>query len=373
MIKPRILYFITKAEVGGAQVHLAELINSFHTEFDIHLATGGDGFLAEEARGLGVPVALLKNLVPAMHPWKDVSALTEASELVANVRPDVIHAHSSKAGVIARLAALRSRRKSVFTVHGWSFADGVSWQRRILTVPVETLVSRFTDRIIMVSESDRRLAERYHVGRPGHLVVIHNGIRDVPWRSNPAGGFPARVIMVARFAPPKAHGQLLQSLASIKDMPWALWLVGDGPVRSSVEQWSWRLGIQDRVTFLGERRDVAELLAQCQIFALVSNWEGLPLTILEAMRAGLPVIASDVGGVREAVVDGESGFLVPCGHVDFLQDRLFRMIKSPELRVQMGQAGRARYERRFALPQMLDETRRVYQQVLRVAEQNAIA
>jgi len=363
-MKLRVLYVITKAEVGGAQSHLLELIRGLRDEFDIHLATGQSGFLVREARALSVPVTVLRNLVHPIHPVKDVAALLELAQLVAKVRPTLVHAHSSKAGIVARLVASKFGVKSVFTAHGWAFAEGVPWKRKVLAVGTEALAARFTSKIIVVSERDGYLAVRYRVARPDQLVVIHNGIRDVMYRADPASRLPVRVIMVARFAPPKAHDQLLQALASMNDLPWVLWLVGDGPTRPFVEERARQLGIEDRVVFLGERKDVAQLLAQCHIFALTSNWEGLPLTIIEAMRAGLPVVASEVGGVSEAVVDGETGFVIPRGRVDILQDRLLRLLESPELRVQMGLFGRARYEQYFTVERMLAETRRVYEEVL---------
>lgn len=364
MARARILYLITRAEVGGAQVHLLELLRAFYREFEIYLATGEEGFLTEKARELVSGVRVLKYLVHRIEPWRDAVSVAEVSRLIRDVRPHVVHAHSSKAGIISRLAALRLGVRAVFTAHGWAFAQGVSWKRKLFSIPMEAVTARFTSKIICVSEADRRLAERYHVARPHQLTVIHNGIRDTLWRADPSGGPPVRVTMVARFASQKAHDQVLRALTLVREMPWELWLVGDGPSRPMMEQMAEQLGIRDRVTFGGERRDVAELLAKCHIFLLASNWEGLPLTILEAMRAGLPVVASDVGGVREAMIDGETGFLVPRGSVDILRDRLLRLIESPELRARMGQAGRSRYERYFTVERMIRQTRQVYEEVL---------
>nr|WP_297861133.1 glycosyltransferase [Meiothermus sp.] len=171
--------------------------------------------------------------------------------------------------------------------------------------------------------------------------------------------------MVARFAVPKDHGLLLQALADLQEQPWEVELIGDGPMQSLAEEQAARLGIGDRVRFLGARKDVAECLAQAHIFVLASNYEGFPLSILEAMRAGLPVVASNVGGVAEAVIDGETGFLVPRGDVHALRSRLAQLIENPQLRTQMGMAGRARYKAHFTLEQMLEKTLAVYEKVLK--------
>ena len=140
--------------------------------------------------------------------------------------------------------------------------------------------------------------------------------------------------------------------------------VGDGPQLAAVRDESRQLGIGESVSFLGERFDIAAILSQAHIFALASNWEGFPLSILEAMRAGLPVIASDVGGVAEAVVDGVTGFLIPSGDLNALQARLSTLVESPSLRRTMGKSGRARYEADFTLEQMLQKTLAVYQKAL---------
>ena len=124
------------------------------------------------------------------------------------------------------------------------------------------------------------------------------------------------------------------------------------------------LGIGDRVRFLGQRMDVDELLARAQASILATNWEGFPLSILESMRAGLPVVASAVGGIDEAIRDGDTGYLVPRGDVDALRDRIGRVLASPELRVRMGAAGRRFFEQEFTLERSVRRTLAVYEDVV---------
>ena len=154
------------------------------------------------------------------------------------------------------------------------------------------------------------------------------------------------------------------------EMPWELDLIGDGPLQLAVEAQARRLGIAERVRFLGLRRDVAERLAQSQLFVLATRWEGFPYTILEAMRAGLPVVASDVGGVREAVVHGETGLLVPRGDEQALRQRLSEMLASVDLRQRLGAAGRRRFEATFTFARMIDKTAAVYSRGSRAADKD---
>jgi glycosyltransferase involved in cell wall biosynthesis len=179
-----------------------------------------------------------------------------------------------------------------------------------------------------------------------------------------AGRTPAPLVMVARFGPQKDHPTLLRALAGLRDHAWELDLVGEGPLVADMERLASSLGIRERVQFLGQRLDVDRLLADAQISLLVTNWEGFPLSILEAMRAGLPVVASAVGGVGESVRDGETGYLVPAGQVEPLRDRIRQLLTDPALRLRLGERGRTVYEEHFALEQTVSKTLAVYRDVL---------
>jgi glycosyltransferase involved in cell wall biosynthesis len=170
--------------------------------------------------------------------------------------------------------------------------------------------------------------------------------------------------MVARFEEPKDHRTLFQALARLRHMAWQLDLIGDGPLLGEAESQAAALGISDRVRFWGSRRDVAERLADSQVFLLLSEREGFPLSILEAMRAGLPVVASAVGGIPEAVEDGVTGFLIPARDPETLRDRVERLLADPALRRRLGADGRKRYEREFTLNHSFSKTLAVYKDAI---------
>lgn len=361
----RILYIITRSEQGGAQAHLMELLKGYHARFNLHLATGERGFLVEEAEKLGIKVHILENLVHEPHPVKDLRGVKEIRTLLREMEPDMLHIHSSKAGLLGRLAARLEKVPAVFTAHGWAFTDGSPWKRKAIAIPSEALAARIGGHIITVSKYDYDLAKRYRVARPEWMTVIHNGIADAERRANPGKNDAPRIVMVARFAPPKDHAILLRALSRLKGLPWELDMVGDGPLAEPARRLAEELGLGDRVRFMGARKDVPEIMANGQLFVLASNYEGFPISIIEAMRAGLPVVASNVGGVSEAVVDGTTGFLVLRGYVEGLSDRLERLLQDPALRVQMGAEGRRRYEMHFTAEQMLRKTMNVYELVLK--------
>jgi glycosyltransferase involved in cell wall biosynthesis len=363
-----IAYLITRTdEIGGAQVHVFELARCLLTRgIQVTVLGGGEGTFAAMLRRAHIPYQNLLHLVRPIQPRTDVRCFWELRTVLRRLKPDLVTVHSSKAGWLGRLVARSLNLPVIFTVHGWAFTEGVPPVRRTLYALAERVAAPFADRIITVSEYDRQLALRHHIASATKLVTVHNGIPDVEssLRAQPGIGERVRLIMVARFSPPKDQVLLVRALASLRALPWELELIGDGPQRVVCEQLVHRLALRDRVHFLGERQDVAERLAQAHIFILVSNYEGLPLSILEAMRAGLPVVASDVGGVHEAVLHEKTGLLFPRGDVNALCNVLHRLIVQPELRAQMGSAGRQRYEHTFTLEHMVAKTWAVYEAVI---------
>ncbi len=356
----RVLYLITKADLGGAQVHILDLLHGFRNVLEPVVAAGEEGYFTEAARKIGIPCYIVPNLVHAIEPLRDCRALAEVATLIRSVRADIVHAHTSKAGVIGRLAARVVGVPSIFTAHTWCFAEGTSWKWRVAGIPAERLAGWFSSAIINVSDANRELALRHGISDQRRMLTIWNGIADTPHRARPGASGVPRIVMVARCAEQKDHSLLLRAFAQIAH-PAKLVFVGDGPLMPALETQAEHLNIRDRVEFLGERFDIAEILAKSHVFALASKWEGFPLSILEAMRAGLPVIASNVGGVSEAVIEGNTGYLVDPRDVNTFRDRLQLLLDDSSLRRRLGTNGRSRYEDSFTLEQMLRKTLAVYQ------------
>ncbi len=363
----RIVYIITKASpIGGAQIHVRDLAAAVAAQgHSPTVITSGSGTFIDDLRRLEIPVVILDHLTAPIRPLRDLRALREVRSALATVKPDLIAAHSSKAGFLARLAARSLGVPVVFTVHGWAFTEGVPPFQASVYRQVERLVGPLASRIITVSEYDRRLGLAARVARADRLVTVHNGMPDVPLelRADPARS-PARLVMVARYGTQKDHPTLLRALAELRRHPWELDLIGDGPLMAETEKLAAELGLADRVHFLGQRNDVDRILAGAQMSLLITNWEGFPLSILEAMRAGLPVVASAVGGVGESVRDGESGYLIPRGDVARLRECIERLLTDPELRARLGANGRARFVQDFTLDVAVGRTLDVYRAAL---------
>lgn len=362
--KKTLLYIITKSELGGAQGNVYDLINNFCKDFEVHLATGSHGVLTEKVSALGVPVHIIANLTRDIQLFGDITAIKECISLINKIQPDLIHAHSSKAGIVARVAGWICKVPVVFTAHGWGFTPGTPNKRRMVALIAEKLLASLTAKLICVSGNDRQLALSLGVGNENSLAVVRYGINNISVTSANPSQQPPRLIMVARFNEQKDQITLLKAIAQLKDESIHLDLVGSGPFWESCKALAQLLKIENQVSFLGDRRDVADLLAQSQIFILSTNYEGLPISILEAMRAGLPIIATSVNGIPEEVVHGETGLLVPHQDVQALADALHTLIQSSEIRQQMGKAGRQKFEQEFTIERMVDETRAIYEQIL---------
>lgn len=363
----KIVHIITRSDnVGGAQVHVLELCKGLQRAgIEVTVLVGGTGEFLDLLRDAGLPYISIPALVRSIRPTADVVALWQILSILRRIRPHLVCTHSSKAGWLGRLAAKLLRIPAIHTAHGWPFTEGVSLPASVVYSQAERVAAWFTDRIIAVSEYDRKLALRKKVCEPDKIVTIHNGISDLPNipRARPEVE-PPRIIMVARLEQPKDPISLVKALATLKQLVWSLDIVGDGPLRSAVESAVRNAGLEGRVRLLGNRRDVPELLQQAQLFVLVSKWEGFPISILEAMRSGLPVVASDVGGVREAVLHGKTGFLVERENPDDLREKLAIMLCNPGLRRSMGDTGRLVFEQHHMVEQMILKTIDVYREVI---------
>ena len=364
-MKKVLLYIITKSDLGGAQANVYDLIANFSKDNEVHLATGDNGPLTENVSELAVPVHILPNLTRNIQLFGDFNAVKKCISLIHRIKPDIIHAHSSKAGVVSRIAGWICKVPVVFTAHGWGFTPGTPNKRRIVALMVEKLLASLTAKLICVSENDRQLALRSGVGNKNSLAVVRYGINYTPVTTPNLLQQPPRLIMVARFNEQKDQTTLLKAIAQLKDDSIHLDLVGSGISLESCKALAKSLGIEDQVSFLGDRRDVPDLLAQSQIFILSTNYEGLPISILESMRSGLPVVATSVNGIPEEVEHSKTGLLVSRQDVKALADALQTLIKSPEIRQQMGKAGRQKFEQEFTVDRMIAETKAIYEQILK--------
>jgi glycosyltransferase involved in cell wall biosynthesis len=379
----RVLHPITRLIVGGAQentVYTAALLNKqrFHVEVLSGPQTGTEGSLIEEVRQQDIPLTIFPDLLRQVSPWHDLKALWKMKRYIQTGGYTIVHTHSSKAGIIGRLAArLAKTPLIVHTVHGWSFHEYMSPVTRRIYIWLERWIAGFSDVLIVVTERDIEKGLQAGIGRREQYRRIHSAIpldefdprlfdpqsvrRDLDLAED------AIVIgNVGRFSAQKNPLDWVRVAARVgQACPKARFLlVGDGPLRSQVEQALQQAGIAERTTLTGLRRDVPRMLAAMDIFLLTSLWEGLPRVIPQAMAMGLPVVANRADGVTEAIQDGSSGYLCSPGEIEQMAECCIELARSPLKRQEMGHRGQAQAIQEFDLHKMIASLEALYDELL---------
>lgn len=353
MRRVRVLHAITMLELGGAQRNTLDTVRGLDRgRFAVGLACADRGELLEEARGLeDVSRYELAHLVRELRPLADLRALRDLRATIRRFSPDIVHTHSSKAGILGRAAAAAERVPVVVhSIHGFGFGPHQRPALRRLLLAAERWAARRTTRFVAVSR--RNLEDGVALGLfpPRKAVVIRSGIDLARFRSPRGGervaaelGIPAGapvVLQVACFKPQKAPGRFVALAARLAGrFPAAHFvLVGDGELRGELETERDAAGLRDRLHLPGWRHDVPAFLELARVVTLTSRFEGLPRALVEALAAGVPVVASAVDGVTEVVRDGVNGFLVAPGDEDALVARVAELLADDTLRARLARA-----------------------------------
>lgn len=360
------MHIITKGEHGGAQTHVRTLCQALAARVAFSAVIGGPDVqppLERELHALGLPVYRVPSLLNSLAPWHLYRSVVAVHRLIRAHDPDVLHAHSAVAAVVARIAGRLSRTPVVYTVHGFAFKPEAPWGRRTVAWCCEWLLAPWTTRMVCVSRHEQHLARRLPIPKE-RQAVVPNAIEDSPYRAHGSPA-PLSIVMVARLAAPKRPDLLLHAMARLRDalgqeVPTCL--IGDGPDRAALEALAAQLRLQ-RLIFAGEADDVPRRLAEHSIFVLLSDHEGLPISVIEAMRAGLPIVASDLPGLGELMPSPEQGFRVP-NEPGAIAAALEQLARSPALRERLGQAARARYEQAYTPERMASSILAIYDEAL---------
>lgn len=370
----RILYVITLPDIGGAQTHLLEVACAMQKSgHDVQIVAGKYGWLTEQLAIKGIEISVIDELVREISLKKDWATVYKIRNIIKKWHPDIIHCHSSKAGIVGRIAAFMEGVPSVFTAHGWAFTEGVPFFKRVLYSVIENIMLNITSKCFCVSEYDRCLAKKWFLRDSHKIITVHNGIGDDGLQRDAIvrmldNGSILRLIMVGRFSKQKDHMLLIKSVYDInKKYPGQvhLSLVGDGDLFAAANQYVVANNLGDFIVLLGESTCVDSLLTQSDVFCLISNYEGLPISIIEAMRAGLPVIASDVGGNNELVVDGVNGYLVSRGDRKGLVQAIEKLIKDRTLITEFGKRSQEKFRMEFTFSAMMQKIESAYRDVLK--------
>ena len=375
MIDDRIHILQVAKSSGGVGMYTRRLVKAFDKSryrFTVVCLAEGSDIMAADLNKIEGVKAISIPMKDGIEPFSDILICFRLAKLIRSEKFDLIHAHTSKPGFFARLAAIGTGIPVVYRPANFAFHENAPRFQAVFYAFLERMAARITDRIITVSNGERELARRYSVGRDDQFITIHTGIDLHPFeisvdraKVREGYGIPADVRLtgiVARFTEAKAPADFIHAAALVHARyPQAhfLW-VGDGPLEHEARSLVQSLGLQDVFHFAGYQDNIPAILISLDYFLLSSHWEGFSIAILEAMAAGLPVIATRVTGADEAIVDGETGILVNVGDVNGLADAVCKLIEDVDFAKSMGVAARKRAESEFPYAKMLDRIEKLY-------------
>ncbi|MCL5290231.1 MAG: glycosyltransferase family 4 protein [Bacillota bacterium] len=374
MTRIKVLHVVRPA-AGGMKNHLINLIQyTDQTRFDVAVACPPNTALWDELAALGVRTIPI-SLVGEISPTRDYAAVHSLVKYLHQSGTTILHAHSSKGALVGRLAAMLARTPVViFTAHNSIFYEEWPGWKKKLFATVEKFLARFTDKIITVSDALKQELMEWEGLPAKQLTTIYNGIEADKFnikadtkairRSLKIPDLGPVVGTIARLAPQKGISHFLKAASLLKEYQVNFLVVGDGPLMETLKQEASELGLQNRVLFAGRREDIAEILSILDIFVLPSVTEGLPLTVLEAMAAGKPVVATRVGGVPEAIVEGKTGLVVAPKDPEALAVALAGLMGERDRLLRMGANGQKHVVEKFTVKMMVDKTMDLYQQLL---------
>ncbi|NQV23455.1 MAG: glycosyltransferase family 4 protein [Rhodopirellula sp.] len=380
-----VAHVITRMIIGGAQQNTLFTCEDQHRDSGDEVTlitgptTGPEGSLMDRARAAGFRIVEIPELRRSIHPWRDWSSYRHLVSALRDLNPDIVHTHSSKAGIIGRQAAVKAGLPVVHTIHGASFHRGQSVLASSVYRSLERWAAHRTDAFISVCDS---LTDQYvaaGIAPRDRFTTVYSGMDVEPFLNPPRDRVDIRkelglkpgdvaVAKVARLFHLKGHKFLIEAARRVIDRcPHVRFvLIGDGILRTQFEQRIADLKLSDHflLTGLVPPERIPELINAADIVAHTSEWEGLARVLPQGLISGKPVVSYDVDGAREVVIPGETGYLLPVEEVTGLADAICELAESAELRERLGSTGRERFADIFRHQTMTAQIRDVYQRVL---------
>ena len=353
--KIRVLLVATRLTIGGDMnviLDIASYLNS-HPHFEVHLAVGPvppqEVDLTYQANERGIPLIMIPSMVTEIDPWRN---LRSSAELYAHIRQgkyDIVHTHNAVAGAAGRLAAILARVPVIIHhVHGWGLRDDMSKMIRLFYVGAERFCATFSSRLIAVSKPNIEKGLANKICKEDKFALIYNGINlehfqqqvDKRAKCLEIGLDPEckLVGMVGRLDKQKNPLDFIRAAAIVvENYPKVQFVIaGDGVLRPECESLIKELNLSGKFFLLGYRNDINQIYPILTLTALSSLWEGLPVVFQESMIAGKPIVANDVDGARDVIVDGKTGYLVTPHQPQEMADRILALLNDEELCDQMG-------------------------------------
>ena len=356
-MKTKVFHVITKLELGGAQkVTLMTLERLPRDQYEVGLVTGPEGLLVEWANRIpDIHRVWIPTLVREVRPLKDALAFVKLWNLFRRERPQVVHTHSSKAGILGRWAARLAGVPVIFhTAHGFGFNDFQRPLVRNFYLWMERMTTKVTTKLVVVSYANADKGERSGIFERKDWVLCRDAISVEQFmqpgprrRKLVEWNIPENKVvvgMVACFKPQKSPIDFVDIAARVlgESSDAHFVMAGDGELRPAIEARIREHGIGEHITLLGWQSDMPEVYRNLDLVVLTSLWEGLPCVFSEAMACALPIVATNVDGAREAILDGDNGYLHEPHDIEGMANSVLRLIADPEFRLEMGRRGKSR-------------------------------
>jgi glycosyltransferase involved in cell wall biosynthesis len=383
----KVLRVIARLNVGGPALHVAYLTagladRGYETTLVAGTLARGEESMAAVSEARGVRIETLPALHREIGPLRDAQAILRLARLIRRERPTILHTHTAKAGAVGRIAALLAGSARppiiVHTFHGHVLRGYFNPLTTLGFRTLERWLARMTTALVAVSPEVRDDLVRLHVAPASKFTVVRLGIEldertsveesvRVETRRQLGVGQDAFVVgWVGRMTAVKRTDDVVRALRGLVDrgVDAYLCLVGDGPDRDHLERYAHELGVVKRCLFVGYQEDVARFYSAIDALLLPSVNEGTPVSVIEALAAQRPAVATRVGGTPDVIRDGVDGFLVEAGDTDALSVRLAELAADPERRARMGADGRERVLGRYAVERLVDDIDRLYRELL---------
>ena len=369
------MFVITKSNWGGAQRYVFDLATRLpKEEFEVAVAHGGNGLLAEKLRAAGIRTVTVKNFERDVKLFKDIAAFFELLSLLRRERPDIVHLNSSKAGGIGALSARFTGIKNIiFTSHGLVFDEDRPFPVRGLLWCITWLTFFLCHTVILISQDTHARAKRMPL-LSKKMKLVYNGIEpDIPLKPQEARAVLRQRIKnvpedpalwvgtISELTKNKGLEYVLRALSLLKGYPWFFFVIGnEGEQRSFLQGLAQKLGIADRIFLAGAIPDAGKLLSAFDIFTLTSVKEGLPYVLLEAGVAGIPVVGSRIPGITDIVSEPSCSLLAPPKDHSSIAAALEKLLGSASERARLGKNLEEQVRSRFSLASMVMEMQRLY-------------
>ena len=381
----RVVHFITRLIIGGAQENTLLTVEDQHRLYEDEVTLisgpglGPEGTLVERAQAGGLDLRIIPELRRSIHPWRDWQSYRRLVELLREIRPEIVHTHSSKAGILGRMAAAKLGIPAVHTIHGASFHYGQNPLAHHSYILAEKFAARHCQRFISVCDAMTDQYVAAGIAPRERFVTIYSGMEVEPFLNPPRsrdevrrelGLRPEHVVItkVARLFHLKGHECVIAAAARVaREHPQVRFVfVGDGILRGQFERQIAEAGLTNKFVFTGlvPPQQVPELIQASDVVVHASYWEGLARVLPQALIAGKPVVSYDVDGAREVVIPGETGYLLPPRSIDELAAALCELAADPALRERLGRTGQERFVDQFRHETMTRRIREVYAELL---------